>query len=169
MIGAHDELGWHIALVEDYVARRARDVFAGVWRDEAARGVVAAFTGDAERHRRSLEGLLVPEAGRVEVRHAQWTRRELEALCERILDDAVDGRLSGFAGIVLDLPGNRVVLGLTSGCARDAARVRAVYGDAVAVRRQAPWIASCDAGPRLRRAASARARSTAGPRRASCS
>jgi hypothetical protein len=172
MIGAHDELGWHIALVEDYVARRARHVFAGVWRDAAAGGVVAAFTRDAERHRQSLEGLIVPEAGRVEVRLARWTRAELEALAERILDDAVDGRreLAGFAGIVLDLPGNRVVLGLASPAPQDEARIQDIYGEAVSVREQARWPHPCAAGPRLRRegAASARARSSAWARRASC-
>ena len=64
---------------------------AGLFIDQRATGVVVLVTADLETHRAAIDALLPDGRARVDVRLARYTRAELEALMERIVNDSATG------------------------------------------------------------------------------
>jgi hypothetical protein len=70
------------------------DQYAGAYMDQrVSMGFVVMFSGDLERHRRTLAGLL-PETVRLDLRLVRWSTQELEAFKTQIEADL------GWAGLL---------------------------------------------------------------------
>jgi hypothetical protein len=103
-----------VPIVQAY-GEENRDVFGGLYIDQASGGVVALFTRDVTEHQRALLARLKPGA-RVVVRQVRWSDAELRALQELITNDrqwldVIPARLSSAA---TDTIGNVVELNVSS-------------------------------------------------------
>ncbi len=99
----------------DRYASSHEDVWAGRYVDTTTGSVIARFTDDLAIHRSALARLLHPDA-RYELRAAEWTKVELEALRVEVRNNkswfaSVDAKLTGLG---VDLIANRTIVDVRS-------------------------------------------------------
>lgn len=112
-----------------YTDQHPEDV-AGLFIDQEHGRVVVLFTANVEAHRAALGQLIPGNDGLLDVRLARYARAELEALVERIVNDAdwlqtID---AAFMGAGVDEMQNRVDLEISSGNAAAPALLLQHFG-----------------------------------------
>lgn len=106
------DLADHVAVIERYVVARAASVFAGLYLDYDEEVLCVGFTRDAGTHLAALRAT-APRPELVVAFTADATRRELENLADRILEDLLRGAYhppAPIADVRVDIPSNRVAV-----------------------------------------------------------
>jgi hypothetical protein len=115
--------------VQQYSEAHPED-FSGVYIDHPSRRVVALFTADLEAHRSGIEALIPGDAGTLDVRVADLSIDELQALLERIVEErdwlrTID---AAFVSGGVDEARNRVDLEISSANRAAAELIAAHFG-----------------------------------------